>query len=141
MAMSELTRRECMAGAAALAAARWEEVEYDIEEAEEWEPMDGGCFPVGELSVGKLTAFTRCAYSAIEFEHGDLTDRQVTVHYWEDGVSLITDAEGGDHLAAGQLVMFTPDEARELAGMLYQGAEELDRRTVGDASEGVDGDD
>ncbi|WP_303704256.1 hypothetical protein [Haloquadratum walsbyi] len=50
------------------------------------------------------------------------------MRYWSEGVWLDIEAKGEETVRSGLLAGLTSDQARELATMVHQAAEELDRR-------------
>ncbi|QDX41784.1 hypothetical protein [Salarchaeum sp. JOR-1] len=134
--MTDLTRRQYLGGVAALAASRWENEDYDIQNVENWEPLGTSLYVTGEITPDEVTASADGEYGRLTFNDDDFTERLAQVTYWTEGVSLEIEAKGDGNVRAGQLTGLTTDEARELATILFQAAEELDRRReVDDADE------
>jgi len=135
MAMTDVTRRQYMGGVAALAATRWENEDYDIENADEWEPLKGGIYETGTFTPAALTTSGDGKVAGWLLEGDDFSERAVEVFYDPSAVHLSFEGSDGD-LRAGGLAELTTEQARELAAALFQAAEELDRRPGGnDADE------
>jgi len=129
-----MQRREFMGGVAALAATRWESEDYDIDNVENWGPLGSSLYITGEITPDEVTASADGKYGGVAFNDDDFTERVAQVTYWSEGVSLDIEAKGDENVRSGVLAGLTTDQARELAAMLYQAAEELDqRREVDDA--------
>jgi hypothetical protein len=126
--MTDLTRRQYLGGVAALAASRWENEDYDIQNVENWDPLGNDLYVTGAITPDEVTASTDGEYGRLTFNDEDFTERTAQVTYWTDGVSLDIEATGAGNVRAGQLLGLTTDQARELAAILFQAAEELDRR-------------
>ncbi|MFB6201358.1 MAG: hypothetical protein ABEI98_05040, partial [Halorhabdus sp.] len=54
--MTDLTRRQYLGGVAALAASRWENEDYDIQNVENWEPLGNSLYVTGEITPDEVTA-------------------------------------------------------------------------------------
>lgn len=127
------TRRQYMAGVAALAAARWDDAEYDIDAVDEWGPLEGGVYRTGRFSPASLLASGDDPDGRWLVEDDDLSDRTLDVTYAQEGVEIAIEGSAED-TRAGALASLSPEQAREIAAALYQAAEELERRT--ETSEG-----
>lgn len=133
--MTDTTRREYMAGVAALAAARWETEDYDIENVENWEPMKHGTYTTGTFSPGYFSTSGEGKVGGWLLEDEDLSERTLEVFYDTQEVHLTMEGKSDD-VRSGGLAAFDTDQARDLAAALYQAAEELDRRReVADADD------
>lgn len=126
-----MQRRDFMSAVAALAATRWDNEDYDIENAEEWEPIDSGTYETGRFSPDYLSASGQGKFASWLLEDDDLPERTMEVFYSPQAVHLTFEGSDGD-VRAGGLADLTTDQARDLAAALYQAAEELDRRPVVD---------
>ena len=122
-----MQRREFMGGVAALAATRWDGEDYDIENAENWEPPTGGTFQTGTFTPTLVTTSADGQIGGWLLEDTDFTERTMEVFYDADGVHLTIEGKG-DGVRGGGLAELDTDQARDLAAALYQAAEELDRR-------------
>lgn len=128
------SRRQYMSGLASLAAAEWATKDYDIENAENWDPVTDGDYLTGEVSPEYVMGSASGTHAHMAFERDDLRDTTAHVLYNHTGVSveLGGSEEGEDDPVernyVGALAHFTPDQARDLAVAIYMAAEELDRR-------------
>lgn len=86
--MTDTTRREYMAGVAALAAARWETEDYDIENVENWEPMKHGTYTTGTFSPGYFSTSGEGKVGGWLLEDEDLSERTLEVFYDTQEVHL-----------------------------------------------------
>ena len=125
--MTDLSRRQYMAAVVTAAAARWDNEKYDIENADEWEPMDGGTYETGQFTPSALTTSGDGTVAGWLIEDDKLTERTMEVFYDPSAVHLTFEGKS-DELRAGGLAELTTDQAREIAAALFQAAEELDRR-------------
>lgn len=125
--MTDVTRRQYLGGVATLAATRWENEDYDIENVENWDPLKGGTYTTGTFTPQQLTTSGEGTVSGWLLEDDDFTDRTMEVFYDPDAVHLTLEGQGED-LRRGGLAELTTDQARDLAAALFQAAEELDRR-------------
>lgn len=126
-----MQRREFMGGVAALAATRWDSEDYDIENAENWEPPTGGTFETGTFTPKLVTTSGDGKIGGWLLEDTDFTERTMEVFYDDGGVHLTIEGKGDD-VRGGGLAELDTDQARNLAAALYQAAEELDRRPEAD---------
>ena len=122
------TRRQYMAGVAALAAGRWSDAEYDIDAVDEWEPLKGGLYTTGVFSPASILTSGDDPDGGWLVEDDDLSERTLEVTYDSDGVQLAIEGSAADTCAGG-LAELSPEQAREIAAALYQAGEELERRT------------
>jgi hypothetical protein len=128
-------RRDFMSGVAAVAASRWNAEGYDIENVDEWDPVDGGAYQTGTFTPEYLIASGHDGDRAEWlFERGDFPDETIEVHYDKSGVSIALEGAGESH-RAGSLANLTPEQARQLGAALYQAGEELERRKSADHAE------
>ncbi|WP_418280816.1 hypothetical protein [Halorubrum sp. DTA98] len=121
------TRRQYLAGVAALAAARWNDAEYDIDAVDEWGPIKGGLYTTGVFSPESLLTSGNDPAADWLVEDDDLTDRTLEVTYDSEGVQLAIEGSAEDTRAGG-LAEVSPEQAREIAAAIFQAAEELERR-------------
>lgn len=128
----EPTRRQFLAGAAAVAAARWEDEDYDPANVDGWEPIVGAGYVTGEFDVGPALGGITTEYFDIEFGRDELAAVDIVAGYDRDGVTLTIEANGDGPVRQGVLADLSPDDARELAGALYQAAWEYDNNEVAD---------
>ncbi len=132
--MTDLLRRQYMSAVAAAAAARWDDEDYDIENVDEWEPMDGDTYRTATFTPRYLSATGEGKFASWVLEDEDLPERTMDVFYRTEAVHLTF--EGADRerdVRAGSLADLSTDQAKELAAALYQAAEELRRREATDA--------
>ena len=122
-----MQRREFMGGVAALAATRWENEDYEIENADEWEPLKGGSYTTGTFVPESMRTSGEGAVAGWLLEDDEFEDRTVEVFYDTSGVHLTIEGSGDD-LYGGAIGEFEPDAAKQLAAALFQAAEEYDRR-------------
>lgn len=122
-----MQRREFMGGVAALAATRWDGEDYDIENAENWEPPTGDTFQTGTFTPKLVTTSADGKIGGWLLEDTDFTERTMEVFYDSSGVHLTIEGKGDD-VRGGGLAELDTEQARNLAAALYQAAEELDRR-------------
>jgi len=123
-----MQRRDFVSGVAAAAAGRLEEEEYDIVNVDEWDPIGFDRYCTGEVSPEQMSGSAAGTYGGMGFDPDDFTAQRAVVLYSASGVSLDLEAHGEGDVRTGLMTEFTSDQARELAAMLYQAAEELDRR-------------
>ncbi|ELZ21481.1 hypothetical protein C475_18726 [Halosimplex carlsbadense 2-9-1] len=125
-------RRDFLSSVAALAATRWEQEDYDIDNVEEWAPLEDGGYTTGEFTPSTLTTSWGNEFSGGAFPDEKFSERTVTVFYDTTDVNLCFEGRDGDPgdggLRAGGLIQLTPEQARELGASLYQAGEELERR-------------
>jgi hypothetical protein len=93
--MTDLTRRQYIGGVAALAATRWENEDYDIENVENQDSLAHSEVITGEISPKDVTTSADGKYGGVMFSDDDFTERVAQVRYWSDGVSLDIEAKGG----------------------------------------------
>jgi len=130
-----MQRREFMGGVAALAATRWENEDYDIENAEDWEPIEGGSYTTGTFVPATMRTSGEGAVTSWLLEDAEFEDRTTEVFYDTSGVHVTIEGSSED-LYGGAIGEFDPDEAKQLAAALFQAAEEYDRRSeVDDADQ------
>lgn len=121
-------RREFMEGVAVLASARWDEEPYDIEDAENWDPVETD-HTTGQFTPSRIWTSCDGPIGGLQIRD-ELDDHDLDVWYDAGGVNV--DFEGrSEEFRATAGCTFSPKEARELAAALYQAAEELDRRPGG----------
>lgn len=126
--MTDVTRRGYLGGVAAAAVARWEDEEYDLENVEEWDPMDTHSFTTGEFTPEAAGTNGEAPYSGWMVEDDVLNERKATVFYDADGVTVSIGGDSDDGMWFGSHVEFTPADAKEYAAAVFQAAEELERR-------------
>jgi hypothetical protein len=129
-----ISRRRAMQAVGALAAGRWAQSEYDIEDADEWDPVDGtgyGGFS-HEISEFNGNGYTYDGWGGFDLWDTPLDETVSEVLYGRDGVSIVFQGSNDD-LEAGMLARFSPGEAQAFAASVFMAAEELDRRGVVDA--------
>ena len=134
--MIDLSRREYMGAVAAAAATRLDNEEYDIENADQWEPLSGGTYQIGQFTAQMLTASGQGAVGGWLVERGVLDDCLVEVFYSTDGITVALEGDAGD-VRASTGAELAPDQAREIGAALYQAAEELEARRAADSGEEV----
>lgn len=120
-----MQRREFIGGVAALAATRWENEDYDIEN---WDPMEGGSYTTGSFTPTSMRTSGDGTVAGWLLEADDLVQMTVEVFYDTSGVHLTIEGNGDD-VYGGAQSEFDPHEAKEAAAALYQAAEEYQRRT------------
>lgn len=125
--MPEPTRRQCMAGVAALAGVRWEDEDIDPDDTE---PLEGGMYTTGEFVPERVFATGESGAARWAIEDPFLTDRAVDVFCDPQHVNLNIHGEGDD-IRAGQLAVLSAEQARQLGAALFQAGEELERRQDG----------
>lgn len=130
------SRRTFMEGVASMAAANWAEADYDIEDAENWDPVQGGLYIVDEFTPSQIIT-TATVHADDPFHRVNceifpeqLPERDVIISYDPSAVNVEIDGSGEDR-RGGSLASLTPEQAREVAAAIYQAAEELDRRPGG----------
>lgn len=118
---------------AAIAARWWDEADYDIENADDWEPLEFGSYSVGSILPAETGASGEAFAVSWLLEDGHFDDRTVEVFYDRGGVFASFEASSEDgEVRNGAHVGLDPDEAREFAALLYQAAEEFERRPKAD---------
>ncbi len=122
--MTDLTQRYMSAVAAV---GCWDDEDYDIENVDEWEPMDGGTYETGRLTPSRLRASGDGTVAGWLIEEDTFTNRTMEVFYNSSAVHLTFEGKS-EELRAGGLAELTTDQARDLAAALFQAAEELDQR-------------
>lgn len=124
-----LSRRDCMSAVAALAASQWDDEPYNIEDAEQWDPLSGGTYPTGSVSPGALSSSGYGPATKWLLEDDAFTDRRLEVYYSPDGVHITAEATAdGEGVRSGSVAELDPEQAREIAAALYRAAEEYERR-------------
>lgn len=123
--MTEFSRRQYMAGVAALAGVRWENEDIDPDDAD---PLEGGVYTTGEFTPKRMLSSGEGDVTKWILEDDDFTDRTVEVFYDNLDVLLALDGNGEGDLRAGALGVLTPEQARQVGAALYQAGEELERR-------------
>lgn len=128
-----MQRRTFLGAVATLAGTRWENEGYDIENADEWEPLDGGTYNTGSFTPMELMSSGEGEFAGWLIEDDDLSERTMEVFYDSNAIHLSFEGSGGD-MRAGGLGSLSPDQARNLGAALYQAGEELEwRREANDA--------
>lgn len=100
-----------------------------LSDIEEWTPIEGGVYTVGEVGGADLSADINTAHGGLLLERRDLSAAETTVSafYMTGGVFISAQAEGGEE-SAEMTVRLPAGGARELAFSLLQAAEEYERR-------------
>jgi hypothetical protein len=121
-----MARREFLEGVAALAGTRWEEEDYDIDDADNWDAMAGGIYETGSVSPALITGSVERPMSAIRVAEDDVDEHHIDVDYTSKGVHCAVEAENADgDVRIGAMCKLTPEQAKELGAILYQAGEEL----------------
>jgi hypothetical protein len=126
-----MQRREFMNGVAAIAATRWDNEEYDIENAENWDTMEGGSYTTGKFDPSAMRASGEGSVASWSIDPSEFDERVVEVYYDTSGVHVSMEGNS-DGLYGGALGQFDPEEAKQLAAAIYQAAEMYDRHPRGD---------
>lgn len=122
------SRRNFMSAVAALAGTRFDDADYEIENVDEWGPIDG-TYLIESFSPAAVNASGDGTVASWLLEDHELEDRTAEVFYNQSGVLLAFEATGKErNVRTGSRSEFTPEQAKELAAALYQAAEELQRR-------------
>jgi hypothetical protein len=122
---SPVSRREYMAGVASLAAVRWDSEDYDIENADEWEPLKRGIYETGTFVPLAISSNGRGASASWMIEDDQLQERALQVWYDPESVHIAFEGES-DETYAGGLAELEPEQAKELGAALYQAAVEYE---------------
>lgn len=120
-----------MSSVAALAAANWAAEDYDIANAEQWEPAGRGTYFTGRFDPEEIWASADDEEWAVELSGKEVTDTTLHVHYDDQGVNVDIDGSADDR-RAGALAKLDPEQAKEVAAAIYMAAEEQARRPWAD---------
>lgn len=123
-----MQRREYMSAVAGLAASNWAAEDYDIEDADEWDPATPGHYFTGRFAPSAITSTSQNSTHLLEFRDGDFSDRVLNVQYDEDHVNVAIEGSADGGVCAGALAELSPEQAKEIAAALYMAAEEQSRR-------------
>lgn len=126
-----MNRREVMQAVAGIATARWATEDYDPANVDEWEPIENGIYKTGTFDAQELWGSGDSPLARIAFEDRDFDERALNVAYDQDGPHMSIDAHAEDRSTRFSLFAeLTPEDARQLAGALYQAAWEYENRDV-----------
>ena len=125
--MTDVSRRAYLGGVAATAAAQWADGDYDLEDVEDWDPMDGHTFTTGEYQPVDVGSTGHAPVTDWVVRGDDLEDRSASVFYDRDGVTVSIGGEAAG-LSVSSHAEFTAEDAKAFAASMYRAAEELERR-------------
>ncbi|SDK17231.1 hypothetical protein SAMN05216226_1313 [Halovenus aranensis] len=118
-----------------LAAARLDTEDYDIDNADEWEPIGSQTFYTGSFTPESVQTSGDGTVAGWLLEDEDLDERTLEVFYDTGGVHIAIEGSG-EAVFGSTGCEFPPQLAKQVAAAMYQAAIEQERR-----SEGTDGDD
>lgn len=126
-----MQRRDFMGAVAGVAATRWESEDYDPENVDEWKPIRGGRYTTGRLRAEQISAEGNGPATDWKVTDDQLDERQLIVSYDSEGPWLAVVGSADDrsfyHEVGADL---DPEEAKQLAGALFQAAWEYENRDV-----------